>query len=333
MAFSPEDRARLYQGKLQGIVASRIGAGDRTVGSFPSGATVLDGQTAWVLSDSTERALLGGAVSWAVRAGAERLELIVDGDGSDVVATMARRAELFTRSVTVSRLRGAELDEVDPTRVPAVLARPEGVDVLIAVIQAAGCEVVVEQGIVRGEWLGLEVCRIDTSSEMAGLEVGVGSYDREIALLTYAELAPSEALARVVGMVSPHRHAGAQIHPMRDLCRERWLRAALVGDPGLVGAATLAPIETTQQRENLRDPHPALAAGVDDEGRPVVVACTVGADLDVLPVAEDTRVRHDRSASLIVVSPSEGPPPLGVRRVGEWMEAPPRWISVPAPWS
>jgi hypothetical protein len=333
VAFSPEERARLYQAKLQTIVASRCGPGDRTVGPFPSGATLIDGGTAWVLSESSDRVVLGGAVSWAVRAGADRLQLIIDGGEPGAVATMARRAELFARPVRVLRRRGTELEAVDPILAPGVLAAPDGVEALMATIRAVGCEVVVEQGVVRGELFGLEVCRIDTDGDGPRLEVGVGSYDREIALLTYAELAPSEALARVVGMVAPHRRAGAPIHPMRDLCRERWLRVALLGDPGLVGATGLEPIETTQARENLRDPHPALAAGVDGAGRPVVVACTVGADLDVLPIAEDTRFRHDRSASLVVVYPAEGPPPPGVRRVGEWLAVPPRWIAAPAPWS
>ena len=333
MAFSPEERARLHQAKLQTIVESCYGPGVRTAGPFPSGATLVDGAAAWVLSESVGRVVLGGAVSWAVRAGADRLQLIIGGSGSDLVAAMARRAELFARSVMVSRVRGAELEDVAPVPAPAVLKAPDGVEALMRTIRAAGCEVVVEQGVLRGELLGLEVCRIDTDGDGPRLEVGVGSYDREIAMLTYADLAPSEALARVVGMVAPHRHAGAPIHPMRDLCRERWLRAVLLETPSLVGATSLEPIETTQARENLRDPHPALAAGVDEDGRAVVVACTVGADLDVLPLAEDTRVRHDRSASLIVVYPTDGPPPPGVRRVAEWLAVPPRWIAVPAPWS
>ena len=43
-------------------------------------------------------------------------------------------------------------------------------------------------------------------------------------------------------------------------------------------------------RANLKDPVPCVAVGVDADGEPVVVVCSVGIDLDLVPFAADARL-------------------------------------------
>ncbi len=43
------------------------------------------------------------------------------------------------------------------------------------------------------------------------------------------------------------------------------------------------------RRPNLKDPVPAVAAGLDINGEPIVVVCSIGIDLDLVPYAADAR--------------------------------------------
>ena len=157
-------------------------------------------------------------------------------------------------------------------------------------------EVVVEDGIVRGEVLGLEVARIVHGTTTSGtpidepvLEVGVGQADREMTALVHAGLPPIEQLARVRDIVLEHRRPDAERHPLNQLAPERWLRARLVRDPGRIGLSELHPAPPAVPRPNLRDPAIAVARGRDASGGDVIVACSVGVHLDLVPAAADAR--------------------------------------------
>jgi hypothetical protein len=63
------------------------------------------------------------------------------------------------------------------------------------------------------------------------------------------------------------------------------------------------------------------------------VACTNGVDVDLLPLAEDTRRREDPNAALIVVHPEGSPIPPAALAATAWMARPPEVVSVPAPWT
>ena len=62
---------------------------------------------------------------------------------------------------------------------------------------------------------------------------------------------------------------------------------------GLVDLVSIAPAEP---RANLRDPVPAAALGHDAGGARVLVVCSVGIDLELIPVTADLidRERPDR---------------------------------------
>ena len=67
------------------------------------------------------------------------------------------------------------------------------------------------------------------------------------------------------------------------------MRARLVEDPSLVGAAELEAVESTVPRPNIKESAPAAAVGRDRAGTPVVVVCSIGIDLDLVPAAADAR--------------------------------------------
>jgi hypothetical protein len=165
--------------------------------------------------------------------------------------------------------------------------------------------------------LGLEVARIvhDTSSggePLDGplLEVGVGQADRELTGMLHAGLSPIDQLARVAEIVRTQRRVGAERHPLNQLVPERWLRARLVAEPGRIGLHDLRPAAAAIPRTNLRDKGVAVARGTTEAGASVVVACSVGIDLDVVPAAADARLLLDPEAELLIVVPERDAHPV-----------------------
>jgi hypothetical protein len=63
-------------------------------------------------------------------------------------------------------------------------------------------------------------------------------------------------------------------------------------------------------RPNLRDPVPCVATGLDAAGQPVVVVCSVGIDLDVVPFAADARTAGGAEDRLIVAVPARDVHPV-----------------------
>ena len=52
-----------------------------------------------------------------------------------------------------------------------------------------------------------------------------------------------------------------------------------------------------------RTPWPAAATGVAADGSPLVVVCSVGVDLDLVPAAADARLVDGRAARLVLAVP------------------------------
>jgi hypothetical protein len=192
---------------------------------------------------------------------------------------------------------------------PARLAPPQVSAALLDDLRHAGVDVVVEHGTVRGEVLGLEVARlVEWPVEVGGdgelhLEAGVGRFDRDAVAAVRPDEAPVDSLARTVAQVRQHRYPGAPVHAVQLLSRERWLRSMVVADPSLVGAAELSAADMTTEPTGLRDAHPSAAVGTDPDGGPVVVVCSTGVDLALVPLAADTRAWHDPDARLVVALP------------------------------
>lgn len=325
--------AALRRAKVTALVAGAFGAGEREPRDFPGGAALVDGERAWVLLDERPLAAFGPALVWADRQGASEVHLLA-ADRADV---LARRASLFAARPTVWAVDGTELAAVEPAPVrtlPAAVGTPE----LSQLLVDADLEVLVEEGLVRGELLGLEVARIVHGTSTGGvpldeplLEVGVGHADREMTAVIHAGLQPVDQLRRVIDIVQAQRRPGADRHPLNQLAPERWLRSLLVADPGRIGLAALRPADPAEPRPNLRDRAVAVAVGQDPQGDEVVVACSVGVDLDLVPAAADARLLHAPSAWLLLVVPDRDAHPV-TRALAARLQPPAEVVTVPDEW-
>jgi hypothetical protein len=302
------DRAALNLSKLDVLVRGRWGPGDRRRHAFPGGAALTedrDGARAlWVLVDDRPALGLGPALVLEDRLHAQTLHVVADA----ATGLLARRAGAFDPAPSVWQTRDRSLDVAAPDPVPQPRPAASSPD-LAALLVDHDLEVVVEGGLVRGEVLGLEVARVVTEVTSDGtrvdeptLEVGVGKADREMTAMLHGSLGPVDQLARVVGIVRAERRAGAPPHPLNRLVPERWLRALLVADPARIGLDSLRPADPALARPGLRERSVAVALG-ERGGETVVVACSVGVDLDFVPAAADARLALAPNAALLLAVP------------------------------
>lgn len=309
---SDDRRSSLLGTKLRLLVAGRWpDAGPLEAGGFPDGATLVDpvGRRVWVLVDAGAERRLGGALAVALRAGAGELHVLVTDE--DAGRVLARRAAAFAVPPLVWLVDGAELRPVGPAApAPDPAPAPEA-ELYRVLLRDAGLDPVVEGGHLIGELLGLEVARVVVAPDgSAHVEAGVGRFDREVGAMMFAELGETDALARAVDLVGRYRWAGAERHPLNHLVPERWLRAALVAHPELVGAAELRSVGSALPRQNLTEEGIATAVGTDLDGRPLVVVCSTGVSLDLVPSAADDRITHGPDARLVLALPERDAVPI-----------------------
>ena len=332
--LDPEQRSRLIIAKARTLVADHLGDlsapdSELIVGSFPGGATVRAGTRGWVLLDAGAERGFGAALAWSQREELESLDVIAD--SASVAGIMARRATTFSDPPRVWQAVGRTLIEAVPAAIPAPVEPPFVARELIGMLVDAGVEVTVEHGEIRGELRGLEVARIVVDNGVARIEVGVGRHDREAFTMVHGNLPTPDALASVVQSVAVHRRFDAEAHPLRQLAPEAWLRSRMIAEPTFVGAAVLRPVEPPIRRESVKDTLAAMAFGADPDGRPVMVACSVGIDLDVVPSAADARLGLDQDARLVIVLPERDDHPV-TRKMAASLVHPAEIISVAGDW-
>jgi hypothetical protein len=337
-ALSAERRAALRGAKLAALVASRWGPAERMTHELGTSLALTGpGSTAWVLADDEPGRALGPALVWADREHVEELHVIVDGSG-DAAGTVARQAGLFAPPAPqVWTVAGKTVVLASAAPPPPLVDAPAPA-ALVDLLIDAGLEIVAEGGLVRGEVNGLEVARIVQGTTTAGvpiaepqLEVGVGKADRELTAMVHGELAPVNQLSRVIGIVREHRRPGGPRHPLNQLVPERWLRAVLCRHPDIVGLASLRPAAGVRPRANLTERDIAIAAGTDAGGAVVVVACSVGIALDLVPTAADARQKLDPSARLLLAVPERDDHP-GTRRLAARLRSPAQVVPVTGDW-
>lgn len=323
-----ERRAALLAAKLGALVRDRWGDDpDRRPQAFPGGAALQHGPRGWVLLDEDPELRLGRALAWAHQRGVTDLHVLAD-QGAGV---LARRADAFASPPTVWAVAGRSLERAVPAPAHVVAPGPEAVESLVALLEAAGVEVVVEHGELVGEILGLEIARVVVDPGAGPrLEVGVGRHDREAFALLHGDLPAPEALTSVVDAVRRHRRADAPAHPLNRLAAERWLRHQVLAEPSLAGAARLTAAEPTVRRSSVKSVAPAIAVGHDDDGA-VVVACSTGVDLDLVPAAADARSAHAPDARLVLVVPERDAHAVTARLAAALRE-PAELRTVPSGW-
>ena len=313
--IDPGRAAHLHAIKLGALVRDHLAASSSDVATstaiepaeFAGGAALRHGDEGWVLvadrpSLGPSRGL-GGALAWAVRQGVTRLHVVVDeGEGS-----LARRATGFSLPVSVWRADGRSLVPAATVPLPPVARVPAHHREFESVIVAAGAEPTVEHGVLAGEVLGLEVCRVvdDPYTGATRLEVGVGAHDREAFLMLHGDRPTAEALADVVTSVRSHRADAASGHPLARLARERLLRAVVVTDPSLVGAVRVEAVPPPEPRTNLKDPVPCVAVAHCADGSTTVLVLTTGIDLDAVPTCVDARSATGIDRCEVVLPPRD----------------------------
>jgi hypothetical protein len=166
---------------------------------------------------------------------------------------------------------------------------------------------------------------------VARIEVGVGRHDREAFTMVHGTLPTADALASVVSSVDAVRRPEAEPHPLRQLAPEGWLRWRLVNEPGLIGLEELRLAESTAARESVKDSGATIALGHDAAGEDVVVACSVGIDLDLIPAAADARLALAPAARLVVVLPERDLHPA-IARLGSMLSHPAEFVTVTGDW-
>jgi hypothetical protein len=122
------------------------------------------------------------------------------------------------------------------------------------------------------------------------LEVGAGVHDREAFAIMHGDVPTHEALSGVVSAVADVRDVRSPAHPLNRLSPERFLRWRLEQEPWLVDLASVEAAPPPTPRRNLKDRTPCSALGRRLDGTPVVVVCSVGVDLDLIPYAADARL-------------------------------------------
>ena len=309
MSLDPERRAALVGAKLGALVRDHWGEAERTPAVFGGGAALVEGDTGWVLADDQPHRVLGGGLAWARGRDVADLHLLVDDEAA--AGVVARRAGAFIATPTVWRVEGRTVHPAQPAPYPERAPVPEGADDLVALLEDSGVTVVVEHGVVAGEVLGLEIARVVVGDDgEARLEVGVGRHDREAFAMIHGRLPTADALASVVDAVLAQRRPDASPHPLNRLAAERWLRALVIEQPAIVGATALAPVDPPLPRDNVKDAAPAAALGTDEAGAPVLVVCSAGIDLDLVPTAADARRWHAPDARLVLVVPERDAHPV-----------------------
>lgn len=282
---------------------------------------VVDGRAFYHAPD--ERSL-GPGLRWAASQGATRLTIIGDPAYS---GHLARRARLVDAEVDVWTAEGVDVAPAVPTEtlIPPLL--PESHLAYRAVMTEAGARPIDDHGMLIAEVAGLEVARVVTDDDgvTARLDVGVGQADRELQQYIHGHLDDDANLRRAIAAVVRHRNPGAVAHPLSRLGRQRWLRSVLMDDPSLVGVEELMPVTPLRPRDTLLGTEPTAAASES-----VIVVCSVGVDLDLLPEAADYRNRENPDAELIVVVPERDRQLVGQSMAGLVPRL--RMTSIELPW-
>ena len=270
----------------------------------------------------------GPALAWCAQAGAAGVHVLVDEAVPGAAGVITRRAAQFSSPPDVWVVEGREIEAAEPS--PASRPDDSGADPeFVELFEAHGVDWVVEQGVLRGEVLGLEVARVIGGK----LVVGVGRHDRDARSEMRPNEDPGAALDSAVSAVLRWRRPGVASHAANTLARGRWLRSIVCSRPSLVGASELHAVAPPMPWFDLPEAGAAPCVGVDPSGRELVVVCSAGVDLDLVPTAADCRVLYGSSPDvpLMLVLPAGDDLPVTHRLAG-MLASPAEVVTVSRDW-
>ena len=321
---SPSLQRVALRSRVRTVTGGRIDPQEHDIDPSVPGL-VADGHAYYQTGD---RRGLGPAMRWASSNGARSLTVLAE---AEVAGDLARRAGHLSADaslrVEVWSASGPEVEPAEPVALAAPPALSEEHRRFASMIAEAGARPIDDHGLLVAEVAGLEVARVidDPDGHGPRLSVGVGQADRELQGYLHGRLDDDTNLRRAIGAVVRDRRPGSAAHPLSRLSRQRWLRSIVIDDPGLLGLDALEAVAPLRPPRTLLSQEPVAAAGPS-----VVVVCSVGVDLDLLPEAADYRHREDPDADLIVVTPERD------RRLvaGTLIDIVPRLrlVSIEAPW-
>lgn len=327
MALSVDQLAVLAKTKLEALVRGsfpEVTAGAQT---FSGGVAIRDGYRAFVYLMADKPSPLGAALAWGVRKEASELHVVVDSP-DPVLTVMA--AGLDPKPI-LWEVAGRNLVPMTETKMASAIEPSETAMALAGLLSSAGCEIVVENGAVIGEIQGLEVARVVIAADgQAHVRVGVGLYDQDAGALAQAGRPVEDRLADVIAEVRSYRNNTALPHPLNRVARSRWLRSVVSDQPELVGLDAVAKVAPLFISESVRDDRPVAALGVSNRGEDVLVVCSSGVDLDLIPVtaAHSKMLSTERA---VLVLPSADHYPI-LRQVARHLALPADFVALPTPW-
>ena len=293
------DTGRLAAVKLRAI-ASTIGfkPESATNQDFPFGAGLTHEHRGALYVTRDHIRTIGPTLLWMQKHHLTEVDLVIEGDAG----IPARRAQSLTCNLRVWQMLNGTLQPAQPAPHLPKIQPPDSHEQFTSLIQQCGADVVREHGILTGEVLGLEVCRVVDTPEGPKLEIGVGAHDRETFQLVNAHRTIEESLTQVVATVTQYRAPGAEPHPLNRLAPERRLRHHILNNPHLVNATALQPAEPPVIRHNLLDASACIAQGTTTSNEPLIVAITATVDVDIVTFAIDAQLREHPQAHITIAT-------------------------------
>jgi hypothetical protein len=293
------DTGRLAAVKLRAI-ASAVGfnTSDATPQDFPFGAGLTHQHRGALYVTRDHIRTIGPTLLWMQKHHLTEVDLVIEGDAG----IPARRAQALTCNLRVWQMLNGTLQPATPAPHLPKIQPPDSHEQFVSLIQHCGADVVREHGILTGEVLGLEVCRVVDTPEGPKLEVGVGAIDRETFQLVHAHRSIEDSLTEVATFVTQHRMPGAPHHPLGKMAGERLLRHLILNNPQLINAKELQPAEPPLPRTSLRDHNPCVATGTNTENTPIVAVFTDTIDIDIIGFAIDAQLREHPHAHITISS-------------------------------
>jgi hypothetical protein len=331
--LDPDRRRALDATRLNALVAAHAPDAPRELVTFAGGVALVGDRDLWVLPVDAGR--LGAVLAWVDSVAADREFDVV----TDEAALTARRVRGLDPAVRVWQISGRSLVTAEAAPITPAPDPPDAPE-LVTALRAAGLDVVTEYGVVTGEVKGLEVARIVPGDPAPHLVIGVGVFDQGAFSALHADRALDGVddrdrlvadLVAVRDRIASHRGPGADPHLANRLVRPRWLRAAALAAPHLVGLRSLQPVPLPDPRGGLNEHAPAAALGRDASGASALAVFSVGVDLEMVPIASDLLAAHRAERVLLVLPRRDMHPAMG--RAATRLAVPTTLVALEGEWS